>query len=355
VKGGVGKSTLSWLAATALAREHPTLLVDMDLTGTSLADVFPLRAPRLPEVGNRLVLQNSSGHDFFSVEESRIAMDRRAQAADPIARFVPFLNDDLLCELDRFDPDRDADPCTLAWRVETPDEKIRENLRVIPSSALPNDLFRILPVIYDEAYAGFLEGRLEWFLARVLANSQFTHIVFDSPPTIPGLSMALLSMAMRLPRRIGLTPNGWGETPSPLRDAKITWAPVLVTTPDLQDLRAADRWLGDLNDTEAAAITVAVNRATNDDSATTAHVLRAHLTEATNIAFGLDIRKGALAPEVYPYAGVIVREDRVAEHLVAVAESDAFRMFQRQRFEFPAVTDGIRKILANLESPRDAA
>jgi len=337
-----------------LARKYPTLLVDMDLTGTSLADVFPLRAPRLAERGMKLVLEDRPTAGFLSLAESRTGMERRAQEQDPVAKHVPFLNDDFLFEQNRFDASRDTCPGALSWQLDTQDETIRNNLRVVPSSALPNDLCRILPIIYDESYAGFLEARLEWFLARTIEQSPVRHVVFDSPPTIPGLSAALLSLSMRLPERIGLTREGWNDTPSALREARTHWVPVLVTTPDLQDLRAADRWLRDLNAKEQARVLVAVNRSRSDDPAAVAHALRSRLAEATNIAFGLDFSKGPLAPEVFSYDGVMVREDRVPNRLVAVPDSEALQMFQADVRDTPSDTEGIEQILSQLDASSNA-
>ncbi|HVX90316.1 MAG TPA: P-loop NTPase [Candidatus Paceibacterota bacterium] len=347
VKGGVGKSTLSWLAATELARRHATLLVDMDLTGTSLADVFPLCAPVLQAKNGKLDLQHEPGGTFHNHNQSAEMIEHRAAEPDPVGRHVPFLNDDFLTEGDRFDASRDVDPRCIAWQVETDDEAVRKNLRVIPSSALPNDLGRILPVIYDELYAGFLEARLEWFLARLLQKSDFRHVVFDSPPTVPGLSSALLSLAMRLPQQIGLTGAGWGDTPNPLREFSTVWTPVLVVTPDLQDLRATERWLTGRDKAEIGRIIVAVNKARSNEPEDVAHTLRARLAKARNETFGLEL---ALNPEVFGYEGVILREDRVPSHLLAISESNNLRLFETQTTIFPPVIEGLRRLMQRVES-----
>ncbi len=102
VKGGVGKSTLSTFTACALAYEHPeaqVFLVDMDLTGTSLADVLPLEAPRWEGVGPDEpldLLQRPDG--FCSRLDSRKRMKTRglSPSDSTVATGVPFLNDYLL-------------------------------------------------------------------------------------------------------------------------------------------------------------------------------------------------------------------------------------------------------------------
>ena len=56
-KGGVGKTTTAVnLAACLASAGHTTLLIDMDLTGTSLSDVLPVLPPRWPEIGGALGL-----------------------------------------------------------------------------------------------------------------------------------------------------------------------------------------------------------------------------------------------------------------------------------------------------------
>ncbi|HSP81445.1 MAG TPA: P-loop NTPase, partial [Myxococcaceae bacterium] len=84
VKGGVGKSTLSVLTALGLAQRggRPVTLIDMDLTGTSLADVLPLEAPAWDSVAleEKLpLLRPPTG--FLSLEETRERMELRDELA----------------------------------------------------------------------------------------------------------------------------------------------------------------------------------------------------------------------------------------------------------------------------------
>lgn len=262
VKGGVGKSSLSALLAHGLAREMPTTLIDMDLTGTSLGDVMPLEAPRWSGEMNLAVAPDAGFHD----RRDTVALIRERGETMPASALVapPFLNDFLLYATPDWDEDADVHPAALGWRMQGgPDA-----LRVMPSSALPRDLERILPVIYDEEHAAFLEGRLELLLDDMLRHweekAPERAVVFDTPPTIPGLSRAVLSLALRLglrlgqPDKVSLAEDGY--IPAVLEAAQVRWTIFLVVTMDVQDLRAANRWLELVRDDEQSLFRVVVNR-----------------------------------------------------------------------------------------------
>nr|WP_301340392.1 P-loop NTPase [Corallococcus exercitus] len=279
VKGGVGKSTLSVVTALKLARKPgaQVTLIDMDLTGTSLADVLPLEAPAWShvEASERLnLLQKPDG--FRSLEETRDAMEERDEAArkaleenpegpeSRMARGVPFLNDYLLFATPDWDAQQDVPVASLLWRVQG---LAHESLRVIPSSALPSDLERGIPVIFDENHSGFLEGRLEYLLDSLVpdASGDEAVVVVDTPPTIPGLSRSVLSLALRLSRKEKQPLSEDGMMPERLRNAEVQWTAFLVSTMDRQDLRAAARWLSLVNEEEAHHIRFLINRARSGD------------------------------------------------------------------------------------------
>ncbi len=271
VKGGVGKSTLATLAALDAARAHPDVdvwLIDMDLTGTSLADALPLMAPfsgdaQAPTLGD--LRASPAGH--LPLADSRDAIEQRGERHKPSERLecVPFLNDWLLFADPNWDPEADARVDAVAWRLENgPD-----NLYVLPSSALPADLAWVLPVIFDEEHAAFLEGRLELLLAAIASRSRDAWVVFDVPPTIPGLSRALLGLALRLghPTREQMPlsrHDNW--IPEPLRHPRPRWLACLVATPDHQDLRAAARWVAEISQADEEVFQVVINRAAGDPS-----------------------------------------------------------------------------------------
>jgi cellulose biosynthesis protein BcsQ len=261
----VGKSTLSYLVARALAEEGEVALVDADLTGTSLADVLPLRPPRWTELdaGGLLPLHREPD-SWGEVDRKGEHLRSRASTEDGYRRSVPLLNDFLLWSEDRYNSEGDVHPRALFWKLPEGDP-LAENLFILPSSALPNDLSHILPLIYDELHAAYLESRLEWLLHFILLKTNVRTVVFDTPPTIPGLSRAVLSMAMRLPDYVDLAEDK--GTPLELtrkRTERIDWDPFLVVTTDLQDLRAADRWLEGRDPAETNRIHVVLNRTENE-------------------------------------------------------------------------------------------
>lgn len=261
VKGGVGKSTLATALALTIAerRKHErVVLLDLDLTGTSLADVLLLCAPKWsddPDVSPGTLLRVPDGFHSRGQTRSRLR-DREEALHARDARVLPFLNDFLLFATPAWDG-REVHPEALLWRLNGGPE----NLRVIPSSALPLDLERVLPVIFDEQHSAFLEARLEVLLdALVPGDGETVHVVVDVPPTIPGLSRSVLSLCIRL----GQTPK-WrlsedGGMPARLDAAHVRWRANLVVTSDLQDVRAATRWLHKLQPDEERFFRVVINR-----------------------------------------------------------------------------------------------
>lgn len=292
VKGGVGKTTFSLLTALyhAVIRREKTLLIDMDLTGTSLADVLPLEAPNFqaetaqsPTNPHTPIepLQHAPT-DFLSREETLRRIRNRHENGHDLSRTqpsparwrsndVPFINDFLLYAGSHWDASHEAHPEAFAWRycLDSHLDEPYPLLRISPSSALPPDLYQLLPLIYDEPYACFVESRLEWFIHQVLSRTSYQVLVFDTPPSIPGLSRSVLSLGLRLPRlRVqpdlaALAPGG--GTPPMLLQRRICWHPCLVTTGDLQDLRAVERWHDEASLEEQEQLRILVNRLSKPD------------------------------------------------------------------------------------------
>lgn len=265
VKGGVGKSALSTMTALAAAAQGAeTFLIDMDLTGTSLSDVLDLVAPRFPVLDGELqLLEKPTG--WLTDEELLGAVFARQDARDgPVAIGAPFLNDYLLFQTPSWDKELDIErPAALGWKMSG----APENLRVLPSSALPRDLERILPVVYDEERAAFLESRLEYLLGALVPTMGERVLVIDTPPTIPGLSRAVLSLAIRLGRGGKKEPLAEdGSVRGQLRDAGVDWQAFIVSTMDWQDVRAAARWVNLLLDDERDVVRWLLNKAPSADT-----------------------------------------------------------------------------------------
>jgi hypothetical protein len=288
VKGGVGKSTLSVTTALHKARQGARVtLIDMDLTGTSLADVLGLEAPSWEGVAPTQVLPlTRAPTGFLPYAETVKRMEQREQfkrermEENPAshearqARGVPFLNDYLLFTTPDWDAREDVHLGSLLWRRPG----APASFEVIPSSALPADLEQTIPAVFDENYSGFLEGRLEYLLgALVPEEDEERVVVLDTPPTVPGLSRAVLSLAFRLADRdpkVELSEDG--GMPERLRNARVHWKAFMVGTLDRQDLRAMNRWVSLVRRDEARHLQCLVNRVPPGD----AHQLRDLLLKA---------------------------------------------------------------------------
>jgi hypothetical protein len=142
VKGGVGKSTLSYLVTRLLGERvkdgERVALVDADLTGTSLADALPLRAPRWRGVAvdDELPL-GQVPDEWRPLDAARADLVARASHADGHARVVPMLNDFLLWKKDRYDIDKDVHPEALFWKPLAQDVVRHVRPPRLPSSSRP--------------------------------------------------------------------------------------------------------------------------------------------------------------------------------------------------------------------------
>lgn len=257
VKGGVGKSTLAVLVARRLAQSHRVALIDMDLTGTSLADVLPLRAPYWSvSPGSTLPLEEAPAR----WDDPSEGLRARGAGAETEPKGVPFLNDWFLHARDVDYQRSDICAQAIAWKDRLQGQSA-ENLWVLPSSGLPGDIARVLPLLYDEPFAAYVEGRLEWLLDALLREG-VQHVVFDTPPTLPGLSKAVLSMALRLP--VGQPMSKTGTMPHQLEETAVCWQAWIVATQDVQDLLAVERWLEAVDLADAAQLGVVLNRCDAD-------------------------------------------------------------------------------------------
>ncbi len=251
------------MTALASAASRDTILIDMDLTGTSLSDVLNLQPPRFPETDGVLQLREQPSGYLTGADASALIEKRRDAEDGASAVGVPFLNDYILFQTPSWDTKEDIDdPSRMGWKMEG----APANLRVLPSSALPRDLEKILPLVFDEERAAFLEGRLEYLLEALVPESGERVLVFDTPPTIPGLSRAVLSLAIRLGgpgEKQPLAVDGY--IPRGLESTRIVWDAFIVSTIDWQDVRAAVRWLEMLTEEERDVVRWLINRAGGRD------------------------------------------------------------------------------------------
>lgn len=264
-KGGVGKSVLAWHLAHALAlgatengltseQKRRVVLIDADVTGTSLADVLALEA----------VPPSQSAAEHLDAEKTRLATKDRYAGCFPTegAPAVAFLNRILLCDpvewerllcAERFNADDHKHACAsyntlpvrlvhYLWRVAGVSE-----LRVMPSSSHPGDVRDIAPHVFREDITDHFRHRFADLVLTLFGRNAstgsrrtkkhpevrgrgFDAVIIDCPPGLHGMSTSVLEchakMADPLHKR----------TRAPVRQVS-----VLVLGEDVQDVLAIFR------------------------------------------------------------------------------------------------------------------
>ncbi|MEM9460949.1 MAG: P-loop NTPase [Myxococcota bacterium] len=240
VKGGVGKSTLTVLAAKLLAdRGRRPVILDADVLGPSLADGLQLCAP--------VVSEGAGGPDYFAAptgqwHELTATRDLRSerkrwwsQRASPVQASVPgppYLNDVLLFSGARSDQEYRID--AMLWRAVDDD-----GVRYLPSSSIRDDAIRIAPYLTGNHPHFAWARRLAWVLEALVARDpSVTDIVIDLPPGTWGIAHETLVLAGAM---TGPLPQGYPQWHDELR---WTVVPTIVTTDDRNDqLLAMEYWL----------------------------------------------------------------------------------------------------------------
>lgn len=234
IKGGVGKSTLAVACAKLLAaRGRVPLLIDADLTGTSLADGLLLRAPKVPRrEDGTLDLDAPPAGELHSLEETQRLRNARKNASW-LDRAPPpaYLNDALSYQGAEAGQECRVDG--MLWMHERED-----GVLYLPSSPLKQDVALSLGWIHGGEPFRWI-CRLTWILDSLLERlPRLTDVVVDLPPGVweGGFSHEILVLASTLSRREPL-PEGYPAWDSSGIDWKVV--PVLVTTPDWNDLLPA--------------------------------------------------------------------------------------------------------------------
>lgn len=238
-KGGVGKSTLAVASALILkndpARVRVPLLIDADLTGTSLADGLRLRAPNLQEKADGTLDLDAdpagpaySVSDTFSQRRRRntLVFERGANfAGEPLC--IPFLNDALAYAPSQGRGPGDCRIDSLFWIHEDDD-----GVLYLPSSSLPEDGMLALGWLYQQVEHDRLVCRLCWLLDEVIQRRpDITDIILDLSPGIQGVTRLMIDVMRHLYHDIAL-PSGY---PNWRDRVKFRVNPVLVLTADRND------------------------------------------------------------------------------------------------------------------------
>lgn len=222
VKGGVGKSTLAVACARRLANSgRVPVLIDADLTGTSLADGLNLVAPRvaLTEGGTMDLSQPAPGGFYTSTETRALRSVRRGTAQREPAPPPPYLNDVLV-----YDPEIRAE--AALWRAAQPD-----GVHYLPSSALDDDVRQALHWLHGPHPFEWVQ-RFTWLLDGLLcALPAVSDFVIDLPPGVWGFTHELMVLISTL--------SASKPLPAQYPDwSNLRWQvnPFLVLTPDRNGL-----------------------------------------------------------------------------------------------------------------------
>lgn len=231
VKGGVGKSSLAVVTAKWLASAgRRPLLVDADLTGTSLSDGLKLVAPKLPVDAEGTLSLVAPAEGFLSYEETRAARRRRDAAGHtdlPIG--IPFLND----ALGFYGDDNDCRVDAMFWRHEVDD-----GVKYLPSSALRCDIEGALTWLNDPKPFAWVR-RLAWVLEAALRYCpDITDVILDLPPGVWGFTHEALVLASNMAQ--GPLVEGYPAWP----ERQWNIRPFLVCSADSNDVLVALDYVG---------------------------------------------------------------------------------------------------------------
>lgn len=233
-KGGVGKSSLSMALATTLAtRPRSVVLIDADLTGTSLADGLKLCSPNVPD--GPLDLDAPPSGEFLDLEATRRRRKARANDRQGGPRHLPYFNDALAYIAN----DQECRIDALLWRQESAAESAGPLF--LPSSALMQDVSISLGWLYAQENDFAWVQRLAWLLEELSVRlPALTDVVLDLPPGMLGFTRLALKIMHHLYTETPLPPGypTWGKD--------VIWRvrPFLVMTPDRNDWMAALQYYG---------------------------------------------------------------------------------------------------------------
>lgn len=215
-KGGVGKTSIALAVAgfTAIYHEMKTIIIDADLTGASLADVFNWGTDPIKwHYFNDLILAQPYE---FSKYTSLSSLPKEKISSNGLNSFY------------RTVPDCGA-------------------LSIMPSSPRYQDIARIIPLISQEDSLHFFRHRMEDVIIRAFKEG-FESIIIDHPPGLYGVSLASLRMVFnQIVSRKDFLENTEHHTPTRLdhlsvtrnqNNFPVTAEAILITTQDPADYKA---------------------------------------------------------------------------------------------------------------------
>jgi hypothetical protein len=229
-KGGVGKSTLAVTCAKLLAegRDRVPVVIDADMTGTSLADGLRLLAPDATLLSDGTIdIEAAHTGRFLSRDEVKRRRRLRRDSRDKRGLPPPFLNDALRpFLLGKAEELKDLRIDSLLWRHEAD-----ADVWYLPSSALRDDVVESLGWFARDPYDWM--GAMTVVLHRLsMQRPEVSDVVVDLPPGLFGFGAEMLWLTSAIQRR--QMPEGYPDWTS----GEVIWNAriYVVTTPDENDL-----------------------------------------------------------------------------------------------------------------------
>lgn len=178
-KGGVGKTSVALAKAgwVALKEDKKTLIIDGDITGTSLVDIFSKEKNNVRYL-NELLLSDPLVFRQYKKEPERVGSD----FCIPIAK--------------------------------------HKKIFFMPSSSIFEDLKIIVALISQEERLHFFRSRMRDIL-ELLAQNNFETLIIDTPPGLYGMSQAMREIKF-----------------NEIEKYKFKKHSIFVTSPDRPDYRA---------------------------------------------------------------------------------------------------------------------
>jgi hypothetical protein len=160
-KGGVGKTSISLaIAGMSAAIGHKTLIIDGDMTGSSIADVPGMKCDGGDNF-NKLILAKPNDFLQYTATWPSRPESQGKNLEEKFCRQMPN----------------------------------HDSVYFIPSSAAAADVESIVPLIAQEDHLHFFRHRIEDILAAAI-QSDFKTIILDHSPGLFGFSKATLQMCL---------------------------------------------------------------------------------------------------------------------------------------------------------------
>jgi len=176
-KGGVGKTSISLTIAflESIYHKKKTLVIDLDLTGTSLHDVSINETTDINCIFfNELLLATPNKFSQYTC----ISSDKKMEG--------------------------EVGKLTQKYCLPYENGTTENRLFYMPASPVHEDILKIVPLISQEDHLHFFQHRLEDIIATATSDG-FERIIIDTPPGLFGVSTAALNMNIEQMKKDGVS------------------------------------------------------------------------------------------------------------------------------------------------------